>query len=796
MFRLNLKIAFRNLYRNKSYTLINILGLSIGMTSCILIFVFIRFQLSFDTNFKNADRIYRFVTDWKYNSFDDYSSGVAIPFAPAAREELVGIEKIARISRTGGVVMVKNNDGSEHFKAVRDVYFTEPELFDILQVKWLFGGSGQSFSEPNTVVLSEKTAKIFFGSAKLAMGKNFTYWNSIPLRVIGIFADLPASSSVPMEIMASYATFHGNKNQDWDSVSTYNQCFMLLREGASLAVLERSLERFNQKYLVQKKLPGKQHNRVQPLLDIHFSERYNNFANTSITKKEVYGLGIIGLFLIATACINFINLATAQSVNRSKEVGVRKVMGAMRKQLVFQFLAETAVITIFSMIIACIFAELSLPLLSNLFKGQVSLAFYFDPVIFAFLFFLVIAVSFLAGFYPSIIISGFSPALAIKNMVRVQTGNLGLRMILIIMQFTVTIVLIISTVVVVRQMEYVRKKPLGFEKDNVMLINFPGDSTSLSYQQLIRNKILNVKGVEILSYFARPPLSGMMHTTNFYVDGRENKDFEVRLNMSDEHYFSLFGLEFLAGKVYVKSDTANAYIANETFIKKIGIADPILALGKVISQNGRTGPIVGVVKDFNDQSLKERISPMIFHQEKRQYYNMGIKLDSKQILSARKEIESIWTIAFPNEVYNAKFIDDDVEAYYESEQVTGILFKIFAGVIMFIAFIGLFGLISFVAAQRTREMAIRKVLGATTVELVKMLNGSFIRMVLAANLIAWPLSYIFTNQWLSGFAYRGTFSIWPFVLALAASMLLTLIIVSFQSYRAATANAVDALKYE
>ncbi|TBO40860.1 ABC transporter permease [Pedobacter kyonggii] len=796
MFRLNLKIAFRNLIRNRSYTMINILGLSIGMTSCILIFVFIRFQLSYDTHFKNADRIYRFVTDWKYNNFDDYSAGVPIPFAPAAKQELEGIEKIARISRNSGVVLVRNGDGTEHFKAVKDVYFTEADLFDILQVKWLFGKATQSLLEPNTTVISEKTAKAFFGSAQQAIGKSFTFWNSIQLRVVGVIADMPSSSSIPLEIMISYPTFYGNKNQDWDSVSTYNECFVLLKPGASMAVFEQSLERMNDKYLKQKKLAGNQRSHLQALSDIHFSERYGNFAETNITKKEVYGLAIIGLFLMLTACINFINLATAQSVNRSKEVGVRKVMGAMRWQLVFQFLAETTTITVISVLLACIFSELMLPFLSHLFKGEVSLSLFTDPTVFIFLFFLVVVVSFVAGFYPAMIISGFSPALAIKNKVSIKSGNLSLRMILIVIQFSITIVLIVATVVVIRQMQYVRGKPLGFKKDAVVLLGFPGDSASMSRQQLFREKLLHVPGVEKQSYFVRPPLSGMMNTTNFYVDGRENKDFEVRLSPSDEHYFDLFGLQFLTGKVYAKSDTANAYIANETFVKKIGITNPQLALGKVISQNGRTGPIVGVVKDFNDQSLKEKISPMVFYQEKRQYYNMGLKLDPKQIIQTMKEIENLWKSSFPNEVYNAKFIDSDIDKYYESERITGLLFRIFAGVIMFISFIGLFGLVSFVAAQRTREMAIRKVLGATTLELVKMLNSSFIRMVFVANLIAWPLAYILANKWLSGFAYRTSMGLWPFMLAMATSMVITLITVSFRSYRAAKANAVDALKYE
>ncbi|ARS39479.1 ABC transporter permease [Sphingobacteriaceae bacterium GW460-11-11-14-LB5] len=796
MFKLNLKIAFRNLLRNRSYALINILGLSIGMTSCILIFIFIQFQLSYDTHFKDSERIFRFVTDWKYNSFDDYSAGVPLPFGPAAKEELVGIEKLARISRSSGVVLVRNGDGTEHFKAVKDVYFTEADLFDILQVKWLFGKPTQLLSEPNTVVISERTAKIFFGSAQQAIGKNFTFWNSIRLRVVGVIANLPSSSSIPMEIMISYPTFYGVNNQDWDSVSTYNECFMLLKTGASLAALEQSLERMNDKYLKQKKLAGNQRSHLQALSDIHFSERYNNFAETAITKKEVYGLAIIGLFLMVTACINFINLATAQSVNRSKEVGVRKVMGAMRRQLVLQFLAETTTIVVVSMLLACIFSELLLPLLSHLFKGQVSLSLFTNPSVFVFLFLLVTLVSFLAGFYPAMIISGFSPALAIKNKVRIQTGNLSLRMVLIVMQFTITIVLIIATLVVIKQMQYVREKPLGFKKDAVVMIGFPGDSASLSRQQSFREKLLHIPGVEKQTYFVRPPLSGIMNTTNFYVDGKENKDFEVRLSPVDEHYFDLFGLQFVSGKVYPKSDTANAYIANETFVKKIGISNPQLALGKVIAQNGRTGPIVGVVKDFNDQSLKEKISPMVFYQEKRQYYNMAVKLDAEKIMPAMKTIENIWKSNFPNEVYKAEFMDDDINNYYESERITGLLFRIFAGVIMFISFIGIFGLISFVAAQRTREMAIRKVLGASTAELVKMLNSAFIRMVFVANLIAWPLAYILASKWLSGFAYRVPLGIWPFVLAMAASMVLTLITVSFRSYRAAKANAVDALKYE
>lgn len=796
MFKLNLKIALRSLYNNKLYTFVNIFGLTIGMAGCILIFTFIKFQLNYDRHFNEGERIYRFVTDWKYNNFDDYSSGVPLPFAPAAQAELPGIEKIARISRNSGVIIVKDEKGTIKYKANRELYFVEPALFDILQVNWVSGKSNNALSRPNTVVLSEKTSILLFGSAEQAENKIVTLWNSIPLRVVGIFKDIPSSSSVPMEIMASFSTFWGSKNQDWESVSTYNQCFALLSTDASITTFNRSLKNFSQKYLLQKKLPGQQQYKLQALKDIHFSQQYSNFADTAVTRNDVYGLGLIALFLIVSACINFINLATAQSVNRGKEVGVRKVMGAVRPQLVVQFLTETILITASSMVFACIFSELALSPLSSFLKLPISSALSLNIEMVGFLIILLTVVSILAGFYPALILSGLNPVSSLKNRIRIQTGFVSFRTMLIVGQFTVTVILIIGTLMVIRQMRYMSEKPLGFAKDHIMLINFPGDSTSMSHQQTFKNRVLQVNGIKMLSFFARPPLSGIMNTTNFYIDGRENKDFEVRLSMSDENYFNLFGLKFIAGKVYGKSDTANAYVTNETFIKKIGISDARLALGKIISQNGRTGPIVGVVKDFNDQSLKEKISPMIFYQEKRQFYSMGIKLEQLQLESAKKEIEAIWTGMFPNEIYNAKFIEDDIQRYYESERVTRVLLKTFGTLIMFIAFIGLFGLVSFIAAQRSREVAIRKILGASNLELVTLLNGSFIKLVLIANVIAWPIAYILLNKWLSTFAYRSSIGIWPFVFAMTASLLITLIIVTLRSYRVANANAVNVLKYE
>jgi len=796
MFKLNMKIALRNLLKHKVYTLINILGLSVGMASCILIYIFIQFQLSFDKSYKNDDRIYRFVTDWRYDSFIDNSSGAPIPFAEAARTELPELDKVAIISGNGGVVSVKDSLGKEKIKAVKDVFFAEPAVFDIFDLNWLSAKPGKEFAEPNTVVISETTAKQFFGSAENAIGKSFTFWTHMNLKVIAVFEDVPVTTSIPFRIVISFSSSYIQHDKSWDNVSSQTQCFALIKKGIDRATLQASLARFNKTHFTDQKIAGNQISVVQSLSDIHFSERYGNFSGTGITKKQIYGLAIIGLFLLVTACINFINLATAQSVNRSKEVGVRKVMGSKRKQLIVQFLTETLAVTLLSLLIACILSELALPAMQNLFKGEVVFSLFGHPLIIVFMVALVIFVSFLAGFYPAMVMSGFSPALAIKNKVVVNAGSLSLRKVLVVVQFAITIVLIISTIVIMEQMQYVREKPLGFNSRAVALVDIPGDSTYRTRMEGFRERVLTIPGVEMASYCVRPPLSGSLNTTNFSFNGRQNTDFEVRLTPSDEHYFKLFDLKFIAGKEFLKSDTATGYVANETFLRKVGITDPQAALGKIIDQNGHIAPIVGVVKDFNDQSLQESISPMIFYQSKRQYYKMAVKLNQQGMLTALKEIESLWISYFPTEVYEAKFLDEDMNRYYETERIMGSLFKVFAGVIIFISFIGLFGLISFVATQRTKEVAIRKVLGASTFDLVKMLNGSFMLMVFMANIIAWPLAYLFVSRWLSGFAYRMDLSAWPFVLAMCISMLITLVTVSIRSFKAATANTIDALKYE
>ena len=796
MFRLNLKIAWRNLWKNKSYTLINIFGLSIGLASCILIFIFIHYQLSFDQGYKNENRIFRVVTNWQYPNYNDFSKGIPVPLIAASRNELTGIDKVGGIIKRGGIIHVKDESGKDKIKTEHSVYYIEPDFFDIFDIPWLYGTPQKSLNEPNTVVLSESMAKKLFASAESSIGKSLAYGSQTNLKVTGVFKDMPANSSFPLEIVISYATFNSKKYIYWDGINSAMECYVLLKKGVTLADMEKPLAQFNKKYYVDTHMAGNQNNSLQPLKDIHFDSRYGSFSDVSITRKEIYGLSMIGVFLILTAGINFINLSTAQAVNRSKEVGIRKIMGSQRKQLIVQFLTETLVITTIAMVIACVWTELTLPQLQNLFKGKIIFSFFGQPVIFVFIAGLLLLVSFLAGFYPALVLSGYSPVLAIKNKIRINTDRLNLRKTLVVVQLTITVILLITTLVIVSQMDYLREKPLGFNTKAIAMINIPGDSLSQTKYKTFAQQALSIAGIDKISFCQSAPMSDNVNSGEFSYNGRKNTSFELRNVKADENYFKLFDLKLIAGKVFRNSEVTTGCVVNETFLKKMGIARAEDAIGKTLASNGYDMKIEGVVKDFNDLSLKTAISPLVIYPQKDNYYAVAAKINSEQLMPVMKKIEVLWNNTFPSYIHSASFVNDDINSYYENEQVTGVLFKAAAVVIVLISFMGLFGLISFIAAQRTREVAIRKVLGASTAEIITLLNSSFLVMVLVANLVAWPLAYVFATHWLAGFAYRINLSIWPFGLAFILSITITLVTTAFKSYRASTKNPVDALKYE
>lgn len=797
MFKLNFKIALRNLWKYKTYTFINIAGLAIGMASCILIFIFIRYELSFDDQFVKKDRIYRVVSNWTEISGTDASQGVPVPLAKAMRNDFPQLEKVAAIQSAHGIISTTKHAGRPMIKEAIGVFYAEPDFFGIFNYTWLAGNPDQVLNEPNTVVLCEEKATQYFGDWRKAVGQTLRFQHETELRVTGVFKDRGENNSLNLPMVISYANYPGRKEDSWSHVASSSECYVLLKDGLHIDELQGVLAAFNTKYHAKNTLTIREYNTFQPLKEIHYDSRYGNFAGKTMERKQIYGLSVIGIFLLLTACINFINLATAQAVNRSKEVGIRKVMGSGRKQLVLQFLGETLTISTAALLIACVLTEMALPYMQNLFSENISFSMLEHPVIFVFLVGLVFLVSALAGFYPALIMSGFSPALAIKNKVSSAAGGgMGLRRILVVFQFTITVVLIICTLMILKQMNYIRQKPLGFNPNAVALVNIPADSLNRLKQHNFKDRLLTIPGVKEVSFCDTPPSSGMVAENRFSVNGIPVKDFQVRVMHGDRSYFETFGLKMIAGQILPKSDTANAWVVNQTFLKKMNIASPELALGKLLKVGDQNFRIVGVMKDFNDKSLHEEISPLAISSGQVEYYNVAVKMDQAKMVESMKAVEHLWNSTFPDEVYDAMFVNDDLNHYYQTEIVMETLFKNFSMIIIFISFIGLFGLISFVASQRTREVAIRKVLGATNLELVRLLNGSFLLMVFLANLLAWPIAYLFINRWLAGYAYRINVSIWPFAIAMVVSMGITLITVSFRSFKAAKTNPIDALKYE
>jgi putative ABC transport system permease protein len=797
MFKLNLKIALRNLWKYKGYTFINIAGLSIGLAACLLIFIFLRHQLSFDKGYENDDRIYRIVSSWTYPGESEfYSKGVPRPLAAAVRNDFPQVEHAAAIQESGGIIKVPATTGRVEIKEASRVFYVEPQFFDIMKINWLDGEPHKALSAPNNVTLSRKTADKYFGKWQDAIGKNIRFANRTELKVTGVFEDFPENSSFPLEVVISYLTYKDESLNSWQSVSSSSECYMLFKKGTDVSTLKAPMLKLIDKYY-EKGSVGKEHHYFQSLTEIHYNEKFSNFTNKVMPESQTIGLIVIGAFLLLTACINFINLATAQAVSRSKEVGIRKVMGSMRKQLIWQFLSETALITVIALMLASALTELALPGMRNLFSGDISFSLFGHPVIFIFMILLVLVVSFLAGFYPAMIVSGFSPALAIKNKISAaNTGALGLRRALVVLQFAITSILIVGTLVVINQMSYMRAKSLGFDTKAIALVNVPSDSLSQQKFNTLKEKILHIDGVKGVSFSNAAPSSNNNNTSSFKYNSTEDQKFQLSVKSTDRDYINTFSLKLIAGRTLSKTDTLKETVVNETLLKKLNITNPNEILGKFIETQGRKMPVVGVVRDFNNFSLHDKIEPTALFSYKDAFNLMAVKMESGHLLPAMKAIESEWNSTFPDYVYSSSFMDDQISSFYETERVMSVLFKVFAGVVIFISFIGLFGLISFIATQRTKEIAIRKVLGASTAELIKMLNSSFLWMVLIANLIAWPVAYIFVSRWLQGFEYRAPLSIWPFMTAMLLSIGITLITVSLRSYKAASTNPIDALKYE
>lgn len=793
-------IAYRTLLRNKEYSLINIFGLAISIASCLLLFYVLRFELSFDTFHTHREKIYRVVTETAYPEGKDYTEGIPAPLPEAMRldfPQLKSVGTILSIPNSQIDVVGEQREEEVKYREERGVFFAEPQFFSIFDFKWLHGSPATALQEPNTVALSQETAAKYFGHWRNAIGKSIEYENRLTLKVTGILENVPDNSDFPLEVVISFKTRTNDDLTNWGSIANRRQCYILLDEHTSPEQIQALIPAFEKKHNPSDDNVT-DHYTLQPLSDIHFDARYGNFNNRTISKTTLLSLAMMGLFLMITASINFVNLAIAQVIKKSKEVGVRKVLGSSRGQLSWQFFGETFLIVIVASAISVVIAQTALPFLRPLLNIPPS----FNPVnpseTGLFLLAVSIIITAFSGFYPVHVMTAFKPAQALKSKISSHTvGGMPLRKGLVVVQFVIAQVLIIITLIVLQQLDFFRKAPLGFDKDSILLFSIPTDSVSRTRIESLRNTLLQQPEIKNVSFSYTAPLSRTNRGDSFQFDGsKEDAPFEVNVKYADIEFYKTYDLSLAAGHIYQQSDTARECLVNKTFLKKLGITDPEEGLGKKVTLDGVSLPIVGVLNDFHLHSLQEEIDPLVITTNKREYRNVGIKLDYGKTEDAIQKIGKIHSSFFTENIFEYKFLDENVARQYASEEQLATLTNIFCGIAIFISCLGLYGLISFMAVQRTKEVGVRKVLGATLTDVVMLFWKEFIFLVLIAFVISTPVAWYFMSDWLDTFAYRIDMSLWTFLLAIGLSLIISLVTVSFRSIKAAMANPVDSLRTE
>ena len=803
------KIAWRNLSKNSVYSVINVAGLAIGVAAVVLLFSLIHFELSYDTFHEKHERIYRIVRTNTYADGNvEHTSGAPLAMVDALPQDIPQFEKVVPLCGTiEPQITVLGNDPkstntSVKFNEDKQGICAGPEFFDVFDYQWLIG-TPQVLKEPNVVVLTKKYANKYFGNYTDAVGKYVKVNNVVTMRVAGILEDIPLNTDFPVNILFSYeskrkspATFGFGTFDNWGSTSSMDNIYVLLPKGFSAENANKLLKTFGLKHYTDDTNDKKQHS-VVALSTVHYDDRYGNFSDRVVSKNKLIGVALVGVLIILMACINFINISTAIASKRAKEVGVRKTLGSANRQLVSQFMIETVVVVGIAIGLGLALASMALPLLTQLFDFPSEARPFSEPILWVFVGALFLVINILSGIYPASILSSFSPLDAFRQKAKTNwTGRVSLRQGLIVFQFTIALVMIFGTIVNFQQMEFISKMDLGFKKTGVYTLAM--DVEYRNRYDLFRNRLKQLSEVEAVSFSSDEPSSENNWQTNFsYDNSPKDAPFNSDLKLADGDYAATYGLKIIAGSPYLVSDTLRKIIVNETILKKLNVKNPELAIGKMIRIGGwDPAPIVAVVKDFQVGTARDAIRPVMIAKLEKYHWRSGIKITSANLTETVAKIEKIYSEVFPEVVFNGNFYEDKLEKYYKTEQQLGLLYRIASMLSVFIACLGVFGLVTFVAEQRVKEIGIRKVLGATVSHITLMISKDFIKLVVVSMFIAFPVAYYLMKQWLDDFVYRTTIEWWYFIVTGVIALVITFASVSYQSIRAALTNPVKSLKSE
>lgn len=793
MIRNDLKIAFRKLGRQRSYSIMNVAGLTLGISCSLIIFLIVRFEYSFDDFHSKKDRLFKIITHESHGDNLNVTQGTPGPLAEAIRDKFADIDQSTLfVYNLTGLFTVSDGQKLSKFQESDGVAYAEPAFFEMFDFPILEGDT-KSLTRPDALILTESMAKKMFPDGR-AIGRTVRFDNRQDLIVTAIAADFPQNTDFPLTAILSVENLKSSEAWvfEWNNLSSQVQTFVLLKDGALPEALEKQLIGFSEPYRPDSQY--KHRYELRPISEIHFSVDAGNNLRRSVSHETLVALSLIGLFLIVTACINFINMATAQAVNRSKEMGVRKVLGAVRTQLVSGFIGETFVLVAIAAMLSIGIVEMFGPWIVNALGIQGSLAVR-DFGAMLFLAGLLVTVGLLAGLYPAFVLSGYRPAAALKS--KVTSGGTAMRRGLVIMQFAISQMLIIGTTVVVMQMDFMQNKNMGFAKESVVVFPLPDrDKTKM---ETLRTQLLSVSGIQQVSLSYASAISENRWDANvmFVHNGRE-ENMVSDLKFADPNYIDVYGLKLVAGRNYVNRDSISEYVVNEAFVQKMGIANPADAVGQMIRLGQRRPflPIVGVVQDFNATSMHEPIRPLLIATHPRAYQEASIRLHTAGLAGTMKAVEDVWNSIYPEFVFSSEFLDQRIESLYRQEQRVAFLFQVFAGIAIVIGCIGLLGLVSFMAAQKTKEIGVRKVLGASVFDILSIFSKEMAVLIGIAFIIAAPVAYSVMRGWLDNFAYRISVDAGVFLFAIAVSICIAGVTVGYRAFRAATANPVDSLRYE
>jgi len=797
------KLAWRNLNRHRGYSLINVFGLAVGLACCLMIALYVRDELSFDRFHTHGNRIYRVLYSVRHGEDlpapapNEFRAWGSAPVGPALEADFPEVIRSVRFSGRHYVLMARD----DRIFQEENYFFVDESVFEVFSFPLKRGNPKTALFEPYSVVLSESAAKRYFGDED-PMGQTMLFQNESPLTVTGILFDPPDNSHIDFDILISIRTAQDRwvddfKFTSWGYVDFFT--YVLLPEDYPVEQLEEKMPAFIERY-VELESTTSFNIKFESIRNAYFSPVSGFLPGPSGQKQNLYIFSLIALFILIIACINFMNLSTARSLERAREVGVRKAVGAGRGSLIRQFLMESIILSLIAMVLALLLVELSMPVFRQLSGKVLSDRVLHDPLLLGFGFVCALLVGLLAGSYPAFVLARFVPVNVLKGSILSSPASMLIRKGLVVFQFAISAALIAGTVIVYSQLRYMQNQHLGFNKEQMLLIDFGGDREvrwqieTIKEEMATHPDVLSVSATRSVpgSYFPQAGnqienIAGEMESNSFDI-------FEV-----DYDFIPHFGLEMAAGRPYRRdfpTDLQEALVINESAARTLGYASANDAIGRQFLQWGREGQIIGVVRDFNYVSLHRPIEPLTLSLNPGQARFFALRLNTENFTDTMAEIERIWRRLAPHRPFLYSFLDEAFDRQYRSEVQFGRLFRVFAGLAVIIACLGLFGLVSYSTSQRTKEIGVRKVMGASITNIFILLSKDFVRLVLIAFVIACPVIYLVMNQWLDGFAYQTHVGAGIYISVGGLVLLISLFTVSYQAIKSASANPVDTLRYE